>query len=827
MNNRKNHIKKRDDVYGEIAARYVERYGGVLQRELRMQRTSGAPRRAAYDSAKAFSDDVSDEAVFPENENDNGGWSEIGADTSKSVFAGGINVSKRASGRKISPPSKQAPDTGQKMMTTGIETDDRILHSLTTARRKRNIYRACLFLAIICCIFAVSEIFGLTARVAVIFENIIAAAPDSEDMEATAPNGGVETQTTGEAGATGANGTEAADENAGMDDAEDAGFTENGIIPLDLPVKSGYSVVSAVQDVNRTIYFITDIMQDNIVLILRRGKLTDIETSKLTSVSFGDTSAYLSYDADYSLLVYEKDGVIHELTCRYDVNTLVDFCGFEYRGFARGVIFPQIAEGGARAVSDSPVSEIPLKAGAASYIDIRRRIAGGEKPPAGAIVTEEMINYFPVERDDSISNGSDYFDVKYEIGRSPFNEENAVAYVNIKAREFDWNSIPPTHITLLIDTSSSMYSFDKLPLVKDAILYMAEKIPEKGKLSVLTYDGAAEVLLDNAGGDDTESLKNALDDLTSGAETYSGDGLSAAYALARKNYIDGGGNLVIALTDTDDNLGFPDNDQLNALVAQNRSGDVDLCVIAVGALTMLGASSQTSLSEYDQWHYVHADTLTDMKQALLNELTPDSYLLAGGASAQIEFNAANVTAYNLIGYEARESVDGVRINTARDMEHVYAGDEITLLYELELANPDGTPETAGESGSGAGAEAGGSADGATQTGGDPAGGGEENTENLYLDELFELQIIYTTADEFVEETYTKAATFDDISEDNGADFYLACSVAAFCSLLDGDNTLNATFELAESLATAGIGGDAGGYRSAYMDLLRQYDRLTR
>ena len=802
MNYRKSQIKIRDTVYGEIAARYIERYGGALQRELYKLKTPGTDENQAYYTVGSRKSGRSEPIDSTENREADSGWIEAGAGAKKHAAATGADAGRLSDpdGKDYSKTSRIA-EAEKKLIVSGIETDDRILRSLTSARRKRSFRRFCIFFTIVACLFILVEVSGFPSFIVSIWETQVVARLNGINAERATPFGGIET-----------NGTNAyeAETSGGfndIDNAPDADVTADEIIPISIPIKPAYSVVSAIQDAGRTIYFIANEKQDNIVLSLRRGELSDVETTALTPASINGITVYLLYNADYSMLLFERDGVIHELTCKYDVNTLVDFCGFEYRGFSRGVLNPQIAESGLKTVKGDSLSGIPLKADNASYNDVRRRILNGETPPAGAIVTEEIIEYFLSGPAKTPVAGADRFTADFEIGPSPFNEGAAVAYVHIKAREYDWRGVPPSHIVILIDASSSMYSFDKLPLVKDAILQMSENLAEKDRLSILTYDGASEILLDNAGGDATETINNALNNLTAGVETYQGDGLNAAYALAMKNYIEGGANLVIAITDTDDSFGMADRTDMEALVSQYLSEGVELCVIAAGALTKMDGTTQSYLSGYENWRYVHAGTLVEMKQLLLNELTPDSYLVAGGASARIEFNEANVTSYRLIGYERRLSNATERLYTVKDMEHIYAGDEITLLYELTPARPFG------------------------ETAAGPAGpvgdaGGNQNGAVRFPDELFELRIEYTSADEFIDETYKKAATFNDIPAENSADFHFACSVAAFCGLLDGINRLNADIGLAESLAEAGIGPDTDGRRAAYLDLLQKYSQLS-
>src|SRR5204863_6634532 len=56
--------------------------------------------------------------------------------------------------------------------------------------------------------------------------------------------------------------------------------------------------------------------------------------------------------------------------------------------------YDNISENGFHRVTDDPLSTFSIDVDAASYSNVRRYINNNELPPAGAVRTEEMINYF-------------------------------------------------------------------------------------------------------------------------------------------------------------------------------------------------------------------------------------------------------------------------------------------------------------------------------------------------------------------------------------------------------------------------------------------------
>ncbi len=56
--------------------------------------------------------------------------------------------------------------------------------------------------------------------------------------------------------------------------------------------------------------------------------------------------------------------------------------------------YSNISENGFHKVADEPLSTFSIDVDAASYSNVRRYLNNNQLPPAGAVRTEEMINYF-------------------------------------------------------------------------------------------------------------------------------------------------------------------------------------------------------------------------------------------------------------------------------------------------------------------------------------------------------------------------------------------------------------------------------------------------
>ena len=107
-----------------------------------------------------------------------------------------------------------------------------------------------------------------------------------------------------------------------------------------------------------------------------------------------------------------------------------------------------------------PTKAFSLKVDTAAYTNILRYIKSGNVPPVDAVRTEELLNYF--DYDAAVEESPDHpFGVVTQIAASPFSEGKYMAYIRVKTADIATDNLPPSNLTFLIDTSGSMYSYDK------------------------------------------------------------------------------------------------------------------------------------------------------------------------------------------------------------------------------------------------------------------------------------------------------------------------------------------------------------------------------
>jgi len=107
----------------------------------------------------------------------------------------------------------------------------------------------------------------------------------------------------------------------------------------------------------------------------------------------------------------------------------------------------------------------------------------------------------------------------------------------------------PNNIIIMMDVSASMKLNGKLPLLKSSILNFLDIMRPEDKLSLIAYSGEAELLIEGAGIENTNSVKLLLDKLHSRGGTDIDDALDMAYNTIRNSYMEGGNNRIIIATD--------------------------------------------------------------------------------------------------------------------------------------------------------------------------------------------------------------------------------------------------------------------------------------
>lgn len=338
---------------------------------------------------------------------------------------------------------------------------------------------------------------------------------------------------------------------------------------------------------------------------------------------------------------------------------------------------------------DMPVSTFSSDVDTAAYSIIRRKLMEGALPNKNAVRIEEMLNYFSYHLDGPTEN--EIIHVSQELGVAPWNEEHQLLMIGLKTQEIDFSESVANNIVFLLDTSGSMSSDDKLPLLKSAIRLLINQLRPVDRISIVVYAGSAGVVLNGGDGTEKEEILDAIDTLYAGGSTAGGAGIELAYKVANENFIEGGNNRVILCTDGDFNVGVSTQIGLESLITEKRKSGIYLSVLGFGQGNIKDNKMET-LADKGNGVYYYIDSLLEAKKVFVEELGGSLVTVAKDVKLQIEFNPLHVKGYRLIGYENRlleyEDFD----NDEKDAGDMGAGHEVIALYEIIPA--DSTEEIA-------------------------------------------------------------------------------------------------------------------------------------
>ena len=338
--------------------------------------------------------------------------------------------------------------------------------------------------------------------------------------------------------------------------------------------------------------------------------------------------------------------------------------------------------------TDNPLSTFSIDVDTASYSNIRRFIENGSLPPKDAVRVEEMINYFAYDYPQP--NDGTPFSVNLDAATCPWQPAHRLVRVGLKGREMPNEKRPASNLVFLLDVSGSMEPANRLPLVKQAMRLLVEKLGENDRVAIVVYAGASGLALPSTTGDHKEQILTALENLQASGSTNGAEGIELAYKTAADHFIKGGVNRVILATDGDFNVGTTSEGDLVRLIQEKAKAGVFLSVLGVGD-DNLNDSTMQKLADKGNGNYAYLDSVEEAKKVLVRQINGTLVTIAKDVKIQVEFNPARVASYRLIGYEKRILRKEDFNNDKIDAGEIGAGHTVTALYEVVPVGGEANP----------------------------------------------------------------------------------------------------------------------------------------
>ncbi len=328
---------------------------------------------------------------------------------------------------------------------------------------------------------------------------------------------------------------------------------------------------------------------------------------------------------------------------------------------------------------DNPLSTFSIDVDTASYANVRRFLQNDQLPPAGAIRTEELLNYFTYAYPQP--EGNVPFSVNLEVSQAPWDAKRELVRIGLKGRDIPAAERSPANLVFLLDVSGSMDQPDKLPLLQRSLSALVENLSPRDRVAIVVYAGSSGVVLPSTPGTEKSRILAALENLKAGGSTNGGSGIKLAYNIAREHFLKEGNNRVILCTDGDFNVGTTNESQLVRLIEKERASGVFLSVLGFGTGN-LKDSTMEKLADKGNGNYAYIDSLTEGRKVLVEQMGATLFTIAKDVKIQVEFNPARVAGYRLIGYENRLLAKEDFNDDKKDAGEIGAGHTVTALYEI-------------------------------------------------------------------------------------------------------------------------------------------------
>lgn len=332
--------------------------------------------------------------------------------------------------------------------------------------------------------------------------------------------------------------------------------------------------------------------------------------------------------------------------------------------------------------AEEAISTFAVDVDTASYANVRRFINSGRLPPLDAVRIEELVNYFDYGWKEP--SGGAPIAVTTEAASCPWAPEHRLLAIGLRTKSISADNLPPANLVFLVDTSGSMGSPDKLPLVKRAFSLLAETLRPQDRVAIVAYAGSAGLILPPTLGNDTVAILASLENLSSGGSTAGGAGIVLAYETALRSYRKGGNNRVILATDGDFNVGASSDEALVELIASYRDKGIFLSVLGFGTGNTKD-SKMEALADKGNGNYGYIDSIGEARKLLVEEMGATLLTVAKDVKVQVEFDKAAVASWRLLGYENRLLSARDFADDTKDAGEMGAGHRVTALYELEPA----------------------------------------------------------------------------------------------------------------------------------------------
>jgi Ca-activated chloride channel homolog len=312
-----------------------------------------------------------------------------------------------------------------------------------------------------------------------------------------------------------------------------------------------------------------------------------------------------------------------------------------------------------------------------SFHTVARFLEMGSPVPAEAVKIEEMLDYFNFTYEPP--DPPEAFHFSSTLLSCPWNGVNRLLLLNVSGRKADIERKPPSNLVFLIDVSGSMDRPDKMPLIKAGIRPLLRNLRDIDTVSIVQYGSGLQVMA-GIPGSAKASIIGLIEQLRPDGPSPGEEGIKLAYSVAQHQFIPGGNNRIVFLTDGDIYAGQSSGGNLEEYIGQQSAAGITFSCLGVG----LGDTSSPGLALLAQrggGHFASVGDEQEAEQLLLKELVDSDAAIAEHLSITADFDTALISSYHLIGFENKASV---AVDTATTLPGCSAASAHSFMAMFEI-----------------------------------------------------------------------------------------------------------------------------------------------
>jgi Mg-chelatase subunit ChlD len=337
------------------------------------------------------------------------------------------------------------------------------------------------------------------------------------------------------------------------------------------------------------------------------------------------------------------------------------------------------------AASAEPFSTFSLHVSDVSFQLAQSALNQGQWPARATLRPEEFLNAFDYQ--DPTPNDSEMVACQIEQATHPFQMQRNLVRIAMKTGASGRALNMPLRLTVLLDISGSMERHDRKYAIQKAFQALASQLRDQDQITLIAFANTPRLIADRYNAEQARTLSTVIEKTPSQGGTNIEAALTLAREKAREQFVNGGQNRIVMLTDGAVNLGNADPSSLSKQIVELRNEGIAFDAAGICAQDLNDEVLEALTRQGDGRYYlINADdsTAESFSKQLAGALRPT----AKNVKVQVEFNPQRVGQYLLIGFEKHQLKKEDFRNDRVDAAELAAAEAGVAMYQVEV-KPDG------------------------------------------------------------------------------------------------------------------------------------------